>query len=138
MISNNKVPISLLNEHSLLHYMLEWFLEMQLQLSITLRTRESRAQNRSLYLVLCGDYGKQYVNLRKYKSVIGLSYVFKIVSIKNMPANDIALSRKYGKIVGCFDGTMPNLFITDVELIKSIFVKDFDHFVDRRVYFSIQ
>ena len=41
--------------------------------------------------------------------------------------------KKYGKVIGYFDGLQPNLWITDTDLIKSIFVKDFDHFVDRRV-----
>jgi len=55
-----------------------------------------------------------------------------------MPAWDSALMKKYGIIVGVFDGIMPNLYITDVDLIKAVFVKDFDHFVDRRVFFFLQ
>lgn len=45
----------------------------------------------------------------------------------------MALVKKYGKVFGYFDGRNPNLFITDVEMIKAMYVKDFDHFVDRRV-----
>jgi len=41
---------------------------------------------------------------------------------------------EYGKMFGTFDGTVPNLWITDAELIRSVLVKDFDHFVNRRVY----
>ena len=45
----------------------------------------------------------------------------------------MALVKKYGKVFGYFDGPIPNLFITDVDMIRAIYVKDFDHFVDRRV-----
>lgn len=41
--------------------------------------------------------------------------------------------KKYGRIMGYFDGTVPNLWVTDADIIKSVFVKDFDHFVNRRV-----
>ena len=53
---------------------------------------------------------------------------------KNIPANDIVLKKKYGKNIGFFDGTTPNLYTTDVELIKSVFVKDIDHFMNKRVW----
>nr|CAH0100173.1 unnamed protein product [Daphnia galeata] len=53
---------------------------------------------------------------------------------ENLPAYDVALVKKYGKVFGYFDGTTPNLFITDVDMIKSICVKDFDYFVDRRSF----
>jgi hypothetical protein len=45
----------------------------------------------------------------------------------------VALVKKYGKVFACFDGMIPNLWITDVDMIKAMYVKDFDHFVDRRV-----
>ena len=54
-------------------------------------------------------------------------------SIQNLPMVDLELSKKYGKVYGKFDGTQPNLCISDPDLIKSILVKDFDHFVNRRV-----
>ena len=41
--------------------------------------------------------------------------------------------RKYGRTFGYFDGTQPSLWTTDANLIKSVFVKDFDHFINRRV-----
>ncbi|XP_032791001.2 cytochrome P450 3A14 [Daphnia magna] len=50
----------------------------------------------------------------------------------NLPDYDVDLVRNYGKIFGYFDGSIPNLWVTDVDLIKAIFIKDFDHFVDRR------
>lgn len=51
-----------------------------------------------------------------------------------MPKVDQALMKKYGKIAGTYDGTQPNLWTTDAEIIKSVFVKDFDHFINRRVF----
>ncbi|XP_046449635.1 cytochrome P450 3A14-like [Daphnia pulex] len=53
---------------------------------------------------------------------------------ENLPAYDLALVKKYGKVFGYFDGPIPNLWITDVEMIKAMYVKDFDHFVDRRSF----
>ncbi|XP_046449638.1 cytochrome P450 3A14-like [Daphnia pulex] len=52
----------------------------------------------------------------------------------NLPAYDLALVKKYGKVFGYFDGPIPNLWITDVEMIKAMYVKDFDHFIDRRSF----
>lgn len=50
-----------------------------------------------------------------------------------MPKVDQAFMKKYGKIAGTYDGTQPNLWTTDADIIKSVFVKDFDHFINRRV-----
>lgn len=54
---------------------------------------------------------------------------------QNLPEYDLDLVKKFGKVFGYYDGNIPNLWITDVDLIKAICVKDFDHFVDRRVPF---
>ncbi|KAI9562843.1 hypothetical protein GHT06_010298 [Daphnia sinensis] len=51
---------------------------------------------------------------------------------ENLPEHDVKLVKKYGKIFGYYDGSKPNLWITDVDLIKAVCIKDFDHFVDRR------
>ena len=45
----------------------------------------------------------------------------------------MSLVKKHGKVFGYYDGPQPNLWITDLELIKAIFVKDFDHFVDEAI-----
>jgi cytochrome P450 family 3 subfamily A len=50
-----------------------------------------------------------------------------------LPKYDVALVKKYGKTFGYFDGRLPNLFTTDVDLIRTVFVKDFDNFFNRRV-----
>lgn len=41
--------------------------------------------------------------------------------------------KKYGKTFGFFDGVKPTLLTTNDELIKMVFVKNFDHFINRRV-----
>nr|CAH0104368.1 unnamed protein product [Daphnia galeata] len=50
----------------------------------------------------------------------------------SLPQHDQNLVKKYGKIFGYFDGSNPSLWVTDPEFIKAIFVKDFDHFTNRR------
>ncbi|KAI9552449.1 hypothetical protein GHT06_022815 [Daphnia sinensis] len=50
----------------------------------------------------------------------------------NLPQHDRDLVKKYGKIFGFFDGSNPSLWVTDPEIIKAVFVKDFDHFTNRR------
>lgn len=57
-----------------------------------------------------------------------------VFSPQNLPKYEQETMKKYGKIVGYFDGSLPNLWITDAVIIRLVFVKDFDHFVNRRVY----
>jgi hypothetical protein len=45
----------------------------------------------------------------------------------------MALAKRYGRVYGVFDGLQPNLFVADADLIKQIFIKDFDRFPYRRV-----
>ncbi len=52
---------------------------------------------------------------------------------KNFVNYDADLVKKYGKTFGFFEGRKPNLFVADAEFIRSVLVKDFDHFVNRRV-----
>jgi hypothetical protein len=56
---------------------------------------------------------------------------------KGITEHDTELMNQYGKIVGFFEGSTPNLMITDIRLIKSITIKDFGHFVNRRVNFLL-
>ncbi|CAH1792636.1 unnamed protein product [Owenia fusiformis] len=39
---------------------------------------------------------------------------------------------KKNKVYGTYDGTLPNLFIADPEMIKKVLVKDFQYFTNRR------
>jgi len=50
----------------------------------------------------------------------------------NLPEYTIGLSKKYGNIYGIFEGLTPNLWINDTKILRSIFVKDFNHFMNRR------
>ncbi|CAG7728211.1 unnamed protein product [Allacma fusca] len=45
---------------------------------------------------------------------------------------DIARFKKYGPVYGLYEGRIPHIHICDPELIRLIFVKDFDHFRNRR------
>lgn len=51
-----------------------------------------------------------------------------------VPDHDREMAKKYGKVYGLFEGLKPNLRISDTELIRSVFVKDFDHFINRRSF----
>jgi cytochrome P450 family 3 subfamily A len=46
---------------------------------------------------------------------------------------DIRRYKKYGPIYGVYEGRTPHIHICDPEIIRMIFVRDFDHFRDRRV-----
>merc|ERR1712137_1152244 len=53
---------------------------------------------------------------------------------KNFPDYCIQMSKKYGNIYGAFEGLTPTLWINDTKIIRSIFVKDFSHFLNRRKF----
>ncbi len=57
----------------------------------------------------------------------------QLTQFQNIPKHDRALVKKYGKTLGHFDGQFQNLWTSDAELIRSVFIKDFDHFINRRV-----
>ncbi len=50
---------------------------------------------------------------------------------------DQHLMNQHGRVMGYFDGSYPNLWFTDSDMIKSVFVKDFDHFINRRVSYLV-
>ena len=83
-------------------------------------------------------YGTYNFNFWKDRGIVGpkpLPFVgntwgaWKI----DFPKLDRQLSAQYGKLYGIFEGNAPMLMTTDLDLIRSVFVKDFDHFVNRRV-----
>ncbi|GAB6022643.1 hypothetical protein CHUAL_006737 [Chamberlinius hualienensis] len=45
---------------------------------------------------------------------------------------DLENRKKYGKIYGYYEARRPYLMIHDLEMVKAILIKDFNHFVDRR------
>nr|QST15041.1 CYP360A1 protein [Diaphanosoma celebensis] len=53
---------------------------------------------------------------------------------KNFARHDSDLAKEYGKVFGFFEGSKPNLFVSDADLIRFVCVKDFDHFINRRSF----
>nr|QUF59374.1 cytochrome p450 CYP3044B7 [Brachionus angularis] len=51
-----------------------------------------------------------------------------------LPYNHINLIKKYGKVVGYFEGGTPVILTTDPKLLKLIMIKDFHSFTNRRVF----
>lgn len=58
---------------------------------------------------------------------------FKELVGNGLSSFDIEIFKKYGKTVGYFEGTRPVIVTKDVNFLKSVMVKDFSHFVNRRV-----
>ncbi|KAH7949065.1 hypothetical protein HPB49_004635 [Dermacentor silvarum] len=46
-------------------------------------------------------------------------------------------TKKYGDIVGYYNGVMPGIILRDVELIKRTFIQDFQYFTGRQVMASV-
>ncbi|XP_021967532.1 cytochrome P450 3A4 [Folsomia candida] len=46
---------------------------------------------------------------------------------------DIKRVQKHGRVFGMYEGRSPQVFVADPDLIRSIFIKDFDHFYDKRI-----
>ena len=51
---------------------------------------------------------------------------------------DLSIFKKYGKTVGYFEGSQPIIITRDVKFINAVLIKDFSHFVNRRVSFLFQ
>lgn len=54
--------------------------------------------------------------------------------MKGFMESDTQFIEKYGRIVGYFEGSTPVILTTDSQLIKNVLIKDFNYFVNRRVY----
>ncbi|CAG2118343.1 unnamed protein product, partial [Medioppia subpectinata] len=52
---------------------------------------------------------------------------------KPLPSVELEYFEKYGRLYGVFNGNKPILTVAEPEIIKSILVKDFHLFADRRV-----
>lgn len=57
------------------------------------------------------------------------------IARKGITNYDLELIQKYGKTVGQFEATVPVVLTTDTKLIKLFLIKEFSHFVNRRVPF---
>ena len=89
---------------------------------------------------------KEWLKLRKYfkkRNINGppidfLTFLMPSLDIVKITQRgvkdiDVNLIKEYGKIVGVFDhNRRPMVFTTDANLIKSVLIKDFNNFVNRR------
>nr|QST15049.1 CYP360A9 protein [Diaphanosoma celebensis] len=88
-------------------------------------------------LLLMYKYGTRNFNYFKEQGVPGpkpVPFFGNMWGIWNRNSVDYGLEmvEKYGKVYGFFEGNSPNLFVADVEWIRAILVKNFDHFSNRR------
>ncbi|CAF1050982.1 unnamed protein product, partial [Brachionus calyciflorus] len=63
---------------------------------------------------------------------------FHQVIKRGMPYNDLEMTRIYGKTFGYFEGTTPIVLTTDPKLLKSLLIKDFHVFTNRRVLAPVE
>ncbi|UJR23768.1 hypothetical protein I4U23_026744 [Adineta vaga] len=52
---------------------------------------------------------------------------------KGIYKNDVELVKKYGKIVGVYEGTTPIVLIADPDLLRNVLIKDSHVFINRRI-----
>ena len=55
------------------------------------------------------------------------------ITRKGYPKYDRDIIKKYGKIMGYFEGPTPVILVADVQLVRHILIKDFASFTNRRV-----
>lgn len=60
----------------------------------------------------------------------------KEFATKGVTKSDQELVKKYGDVVGVYTGTMPVLLISDPDMIKEIFIKEFQTFTNRVAIFK--
>ena len=81
-------------------------------------------------------YGATGKRLAFYTYTLGLYVDIYITTTQNLVKHDVSLVKKYGKVFSYFEASRPTLWIADAQLIRTILVKDFENFIDRRVYVS--
>ena len=105
---------------------------MERKILIYFPIKAFRVRNQFRSSVTFGEFGKRFVvEVGCLKKCDFISIHFS--TFQNFVRHDADLAKKYGKVFGFFEGTVPNLFISDADMIRAVFVKDFDHFVNRRV-----
>ena len=108
---------------------------------------------KSTTIILCSSatvllityWVKKYLEGRKYFEKMNLPGPkpwplignFDGILLDGMQANDMKLVKTYGKTFGYFEGSFPVIMTTDVKFIKTYLIKDFNSFVNRRVYILI-
>ncbi|CAF1100675.1 unnamed protein product [Rotaria sp. Silwood1] len=61
-----------------------------------------------------------------------LGEMFNVIR-KGVKTNDIELVKKYGKIIGVFEGTAPIILLSDPDLLRNVLIKDSNVFINRRI-----
>ncbi|CAF4362218.1 unnamed protein product, partial [Adineta steineri] len=51
---------------------------------------------------------------------------------RGMYKNDMALVKKYGKIIGVNEGTTPVILLSDPDILRNVLIKDSHVFINRR------
>ncbi|CAF4114177.1 unnamed protein product [Adineta steineri] len=51
---------------------------------------------------------------------------------RGMYKNDTALVKKYGKIIGVYEGTTPVILLSDLDILRNVLIKDSHVFINRR------
>lgn len=109
---------------------------MELQRSMCFPTKGFQVQNLSHLLELRGECGDRFRYVMFNVTLVKAGTSSDL--IQNLPDHDRKMAVKYGNVFGTFEGIKPTLRINDTRLIQSIFIKDFDHFINRRVKLKFQ
>ncbi|CAF1067416.1 unnamed protein product [Brachionus calyciflorus] len=86
------------------------------------------------WLRMCHHFKKRKIPGPRPIPILGN---FHHIIKRGMPYNDLAMIKKYGKTFGYFEGSTPVVETTDTQLLKSILIKDFNLFINRRVIEAI-
>ncbi|XP_048240572.1 cytochrome P450 3A24-like isoform X1 [Haliotis rufescens] len=88
-----------------------------------------------LVLILIYAYGKKRNRLFKDAGIPGPEPVIFIGNfhqlLKQDDIFDNKLGKQYGKVLGIFLGGFPMVNVTDLDVVREVLIKDFQHFTDR-------